>query len=66
MYHLLSPDIKYIRHRNRTKFQDLALADFRHCKMYVKLFANLRHIKYQARTHAPHPPSTAEQYLNKN
>ena len=66
IYHLLSPHIKYIRLRHRTKFQNLTLADFRHCKMHIKPHAHLRHITCQAGTHASQSPSTTEQYLNKN
>ena len=46
--HLLSPDIKYVRPRHKTKFLHLTLVDFRHCKIYVKPLAHLRHLTRQA------------------
>ena len=53
LYHLLGPDIKYVTLRHKTKFQNHTLADFRHCEIYVKQLAHLRHITRQAETHAP-------------
>ena len=65
IYHLLSPDIKYVRLRHKIMSWNLTVANFRHCKMYVKLLAHLRHLTRQAETYAPPSPAT-EQYLNKN
>ena len=55
--------------RHKTKFYNLTLADFRHCKVYIKPLAHLRHsysITRQAETHASPFPRNREQYLNKN
>ena len=65
IYHLLSPDIKYVRLRHKIMSWNLTIANFRHCKMYVKLLVHLRHLTRQAETYAPPSPAT-EQYLNKN
>ena len=65
IYHLLSTDIKYVRLRHKIMSWNLSIANFRHCKMYVKLLAHLRHLTRQAETYAPPSPAT-EQYLNKN
>ena len=65
IYHLLSPDIKYVRLRHKIMSWNLTVANFRHCKMYVKLLAHLRHLTRQAEPYAPPSPAT-EQYLNKN
>ena len=55
--HLLIPGIEHVRLRHKTKFWNLTLANFRHCKMYVQLLVSLTHITCQTESHAP-PPAT--------
>ena len=51
---LAKSKIKYVRTRHKTKFYNSTLADFRHCKVYVKPLVHLSYLRRQAERHAPH------------